>query len=287
VTSQAAPWSIRAASPTAEAGRSTIPLVNAHDPAVGKLLLLGEDYGEYGAIASTIVGSRAAAAISVGSDPDSPSQQFKYDPNTSNEDALCVMEAGSWAGYAVADAHYGPESSHMLISRLHTIWSKIQPTDVNHLGQMIEFLRNGDLPTTESETTLLVVVYDRATREGYGISFGDSSFVIVGPGHSAEPINRRDGRYVTAAERSSLLHGSAFRFQANHGDLLLTYTDGVDECHYRQPKTSIRPAHVTAVATGAGLDPLATVDGLTRLALTGVDGNPGGQDNVAIIAAEA
>ena len=263
------------------------PAVTEHDPAVGKLLLLGEDYGDYGAIASTMVGTRAAAAISVGAVDDSPAQQWKYDRDVQNEDALCVIEAGTWAGYAVADAHYGPESSHMLISRLHDIWSKIAPLDLNHLGQMVEFLRNGDLPRTESETTLLIAVYDRIARKGYGISFGDSSFVVVGPGRTAEPLNERDHRYVTAADRSSLLHGSAFKFSAEPGDLLLAYTDGIDECHYRSPRTSVRPGHVSALAAGVGNDPLATVDGLCRLALGGVDGNPGGEDNIAIIAASA
>jgi hypothetical protein len=92
---------------------------------------------------------------------------------------------------------------------------------------------------------------------------------------------------VTAADRSSLLHGSAFKFSAEPGDLLLAYTDGIDECHYRSPRTSVRPGHVSALAAGVGNDPLATVDGLCRLALGGVDGNPGGEDNIAIIAASA
>lgn len=257
------------------------------DPRLGRLLLLGEDYGEYGAVGSTNVGTLAAAAISVGKVDDSPSQQFKFDHRVANEDSLCVMEAGSWAGYAVADAHYGPESSHMLISRLHQIWAKVRPTDIEHLAQMLEFLRQGDPASTESETTLLVVVYDRVERTGYGISFGDSSFVIVGPGREARPLNGRDNRYVTARSRSSLRHGAAFRFSANPGDMLLMYTDGVDECHYRSAATSVQPRHIEAIVNTTNGDTLAAANQVTALALRGVDGYPGGEDNIAIICANA
>ena len=261
--------------------------MNTPDPRLGRLLLLGEDYGEYGAVGSTRVGTHAAAAISVGRVSDSPSQQWKFDARVMNEDSLCVMEAGSWAGYAVADAHYGPESSHMLVSRLHQIWSKVRPTGLDHLSQMVEFLRQGDPARTDSETTLLVVVYDRVERIGFGISFGDSSFVMVGPGHDARPLNGRDNRYVTARSRSSLRHGNAFRFAANPGDLMLTYTDGIDECHYRSAATSIQPHHVSDIGLRSGGDTLQVVTELSALALRGVDGNPGGEDNIALICANA
>ena len=261
--------------------------MNTPDPRLGRLLLLGEDYGEYGAVGSTRVGTHAAAAISVGSSADSPSHQFTADHRVLNEDALCVMEAGSWAGYAVADAHYGPESSHMLIERLHQIWAKVRPTDLDHLSQMLEFLRQGDPAGTDSETTLLVTVYDRVERTGFGISFGDSSFVLVGPGHTARPINGRDSRYVTTRSRSSLRHGTAFRFAADPGDMLLSYTDGIDECNYRSPATSVQPHHVQTIVQAASGDTLVAANQLTATALRGVDGYPGGEDNIALICANA
>ncbi len=259
---------------------STVPLT------VGKIVLLGRDYPDYGAVAATAVGSHAAAAISVGADQNSPSKQFKYDRTVDNEDACCLMAAPDWVGMAVADAHYGPESSHMLIERLHTIWSKIRPTDLDHLAQMIEFLRNGEPPMTESETTLMVSVYDRATRRGFGISFGDSSLSIVGPTRSVFPANPHDHQFVSA-HRGSLRHGTAFRFEAEPGELLLAYTDGVDGCHYRRPETSVQGHHLQDIGRRTGFDALATVNEVTSLALRGVDGNPGGQDNIVICAANA
>ncbi len=261
--------------------------MNAPDPRFGRLLLVGEDFCDYGAMGSTTVGSNAAASISIGMTEDTPSNQYKLDDKVKNEDALSVMEAGAWSAYAVADAHYGPESSHMLMRRLYELWSKVRPKNIEHLSEMIEFLRQGDPAQTESETTLLAVVYDRLERTGFGISFGDSSFVLTGPDQKAMPLNRRDNRYVTTRSRSSLRHGNSFEFTANAGDMLLTYTDGIDECHYRNPDTSVRPHHVLEIANNSGGDPQKVVSELTALALRGVDGNPGGQDNIALICAKA
>jgi hypothetical protein len=249
---------------------------------LGRLKLLGRDYGAYGSLAATNVGARAAAGISVGSDLNSPSHRFKDDADNPNEDALCVIEAGDWAGYAVADAHYGSESSHMFIERLHDLWLKVRPTDVEHLGQMIEFLRAGDPPKTESETTLLVVCYDRVERTGFGLSFGDSSFVIVGPNHETTAVNDLNGTFVNPSDRFSMINGAPFWFSADPGDIMLTFTDGINECHYRSPETSIGFDHIEGVVNSS-LEPLRIVQQLAALALSGVDGNPGGQDNIALI----
>ena len=256
-------------------------------PQLGKLVVLGRNHGTWGSVASTEVGTLAGAAISVGSDPDSPSGQFKFDPDVSNEDAGCLLSGADWTGMAVSDAHYGPESSHMLIERLHTMWGKIRPTDPEHLGQMVEFLRQGEPATTESEATFLAVVYDRPTRTGFGISFGDSTFAITGPGRSAAPINPHDNRFVSTAHRESLRHGSAFAFQAEPGDLLLAFSDGIDGCHYRNPATSVLATDIDEVAQACAYQPHDTVRRLTELALDGVRGNPGGQDNIVALAATA
>lgn len=265
----------------------TINPVNETMPELGRLLVLGREHGTWGTVASTAVGSLAAAAVSVGTNPDSPSSTFKYDPKVSNEDAACLTSHLEWTAMAVADAHYGPESSHMLIERLHTMWGKIRPTDLEHLAQMIEFLRQGDPAQTESETTLLTVVYERKTRTGFGISFGDSTFAIAGLGRSATPINSHDGRFVSARSRHSLRHGSAFKFSAEPGELLLAFTDGIDGCHYRSPATSVQTADIDHIAMQANYDPHKTIRTLTELALTGVRGNPGGEDNIVALAALA
>jgi len=251
------------------------------------LLLLGKDYGDYGAICSVPVGKHGAAAITVGDDPESPSHQFKHDPLVKNEDALCLLDGDNWSGYAVADAHYGPESSHLILSRLHHMWASGLPETVDDLADMIASLRHGDPATTESETTLLVVSYQRHANQGFGISFGDSTFTILGADRTGEPINQHEHRFVTTANHASMTNGLLFHFFTEPGELLLLHTDGIDGCHYNHPATSVRPEHVLALAKAAAYDPLQTVETLTRLALTGIDGNPGGQDNIATIAATA
>ncbi|MGI9607383.1 MAG: hypothetical protein ACR2P0_14700 [Acidimicrobiales bacterium] len=253
----------------------------------GRLLLLGRNYGEYGGLASTRVGSHSAAAISVGTDATSPAGRWKYDSNVANEDALCVIDAGEWIGMAVADAHYGPEASHVIIERLHEMWAKIRPTDVEHLGQMIEFLRNGDPARTESETTLLVSVFDRESGRGFGVSFGDSTIAVAGADRIPMPVNPQDTRFVSTADRRSLLDGSLFTYRAAPGELIIMHTDGIDGCHYREPDTSVRPRHVHEIARRNHFDPFSVVNEVSSLALDGVDGYPGGQDNIVMIATSA
>jgi hypothetical protein len=262
-------------------------VIDESPAAPSRLLLLGREHDEYGRVDYADIEGRTAAAISVGSDPTTWATRWKFDPDVLNEDALCAIEGDGWAGLAVADAHYGPEASHLLLARLDGIWSKIRPTDVEHLGQMIEFLRHGDPQRTESETTLLVAYYNRAERRGYGISFGDSSFVVLGPGRVPRTVNERDIRFVNAVDRGSLRNGLPFWFEAEPGDLLLAFTDGVNECHYREPATSVNLDDIAAAVASASFDPLQSVTNIALLALEGVRGNPGGQDNLAIIASQA
>lgn len=250
--------------------------------------LLGREHGEYGVVTSIKVGAKTAAAISVGSDTKTPSNRFKTDKSVRNEDALCVVVEDQLALYAVADAHYGPESSHTLISRIHQATSGGRvPASLADLTHVLDSLQDGPPPATQSETTLLVVVYDRNRREGFGISFGDSTFAIAGPDRQAEPLNHRNNRFVSANPDQLPLEGAAFGYQAQQGDTLLTFTDGIDECHYRSPETSVRPHHISEIVASTTADIAATVTDLAELALAGVGGHPGGQDNIAVIGARA
>ncbi len=75
-----------------------------------------------------------------------------------------------------------------------------------------------------------------------------------------------------------------FEFEAGPGNLLLAFTDGIDACHYRHPETSLGPRQFLEVLHEAGARPDAYVRRLTEWALSGCDGNPGGQDNLALVA---
>lgn len=249
------------------------------------MLLRGRDHGVQGTFASQRIGNRVAAAISAGNDIDSPSLAYKGDPFVTNEDALCAVASETHLAIAVADGHFGVEASHRLIEAVHEHWSTSITTTGDALAELVEQLAQLEGDDDRSATTLLLVVADRISRSGFGLSFGDSTCALLGDGHAAEPVNKRDGHYVALGRPRSFRRPDVFGFQAERGDLLLVFTDGIDECHYRHPDTSIRPHHMQRIAADAGHDPDTTVDRLMRTALTGVDGNPGGQDNIALVAA--
>ncbi|MEZ4468050.1 MAG: SpoIIE family protein phosphatase [bacterium] len=128
-----------------------------------------------------------------------------------------------------------------------------------------------------SETTLLAVIVEAG--RGRGVSFGDSSCVVVTP-DAATWQNRRDRRYVHPGRPDGLATGRSFDVTLPTGGLLLLFTDGIDECHYGRPRTSVGADDLVELF---GADPLLYARRLTARALNGVRGNPGGQDNIALI----
>ena len=59
-------------------------------------------------------------------------------------------------------------------------------------------------------------------------------------------------------------------------------SDGVFECHYRRPLTSVTETDLLALAQDATVDPAALTERIMNLAHTGVRGSPGGEDNIAV-----
>lgn len=251
--------------------------------------MLGSDHNEYGGYALARLSERMAWAISVGADRASPSLSAKGDVRYPNEDALLAVESGDRVALVVADAHFGRESSHDLLSDLAGLLPPI-PADLAALaGVLRQLARRDPAPDYDSETSLVVVVYDRAVRAGFGFSFGDSTFAIVGEAGHRRPTGSPGAWYVSPARPGSVNPDVAdtFAFEAAPGDLLLAYTDGIDECHYGEPATSVTPEIMAALWRDTGGEPDAYVRRLVELALAGVDGHPGGQDNLAVAAAKA
>jgi len=252
-------------------------------------LELGDDHIEYGSYALGRLSAGTVWAISVGADSASPSLRSKGDARHPNEDALLAAEQGDRVLLAVADAHFGRESSHDISRELASRLPPI-PAAPDALAALLRRLSPGLPPSgSASQTCLLIAVYDRATRQGFGLSFGDSTFAIVGAGGHRQPIARRRSHYVSSAGPGSLNPAVAdtFVFAASRGDLLLAYTDGIDECHYGEPETSVTPRIMADLWRTAGNEPEAYVRHVVELALAGVDGHPGGQDNLAVVAARA
>ena len=255
----------------------------------GTALELGRDHTRYEHYALGRVSEKILWAISVGTSPDSPSLGAKGDPQYPNEDGLLAVVAGNRALLAVADAHFGREASHDLLEDLAAKLPSV-PARPEELADLVRGLARWDpAPDYASETTLLIAVYDGATREGFGMSFGDSTFAIVGESGFRLPMGPPGAYYASPARPGSLNPDWAdtFSFTGEPGDLLLAYTDGIDECHYGEPETSVTPEIMARLWRETGNEPEAYVRRLVELALAGVDGYPGGQDNLAVVAAQA
>lgn len=249
--------------------------------------LLGEEevrYGEH--VLQSLQDGATACALSVGSDRRAPSRLAKGDPDRPNEDALFAMDEGRRCLLAVADAHFGISSSHRIVHLLDEALEH-PPADVTDLAAVLATLAGSGAEESDdrSESTLLVAVHDRQTGAGFGASYGDSSFVLVGGGRPPQPLNAKSNAYVTPSDPGSLSVRRArpFHFRTEPGQLLLAFTDGIDECCYRRPDRSVGPSHLQALYDEVGPEPEAYARRLVELALSGVDGHPGGQDNIALV----
>lgn len=246
-------------------------------------LLLGRDHATWGEF--TLVetgGGRSAAALSVGTDPTSPSMSSKGSRMYPNEDALLVVEDGSRTLVAVADAHHGHRASHALLEALSGRTAKV-PTTPDELARSLAGL--GPLTADpDSGTTLLVAIHDRETASGFGMSFGDSSVVLVDDA-GARWINLRRPQYLRAMPELAIdpADGLGFAFRMPPRALLAAFTDGIDECHYRSPETSVGADHLASLFAKTGPAPRRFAAALVELALQGVEGHPGGQDNIALV----
>lgn len=247
------------------------------------MMLLGTDHATFGEYTQRNMGT-IFAAISVGADPDSPSKKFKGDPRHLNEDALLVCDDGQRCLMAVADAHFGWQASHQLVTLLGERVKTGLPRAAPELTELIRGLRVAR-PSRDSASTLLVAVFDQQRGEGFGLSVGDSTLLCVSrrTQQRCSPVNRR---YISMAHPASLeiRPQERFTFSAEPGDLLLAFTDGIDECNYRNPGKSIRLQHHRRLITETGPMPQAYGQALMSWALRGVEPHPGGQDNIALIA---
>ncbi|MBK8977750.1 MAG: SpoIIE family protein phosphatase [Planctomycetes bacterium] len=246
------------------------------------LVLLGRDHPQLGDLqVRHSADGRAAIALCAGSDPESPARWAKGDPACPNEDAVLCIVDGRRALLAVANAHFGPEASETLIRGLA---GGGLPSSTLELRARLDALVRSRAASSESATTLCAVLVDRAGASAQGFSVGDSTCAVLRRGSPAGPRNPKASSYVSLGDPEGLTEGRWFGFDLEPGDLLVCFTDGVDECCYGQPERSIGPAHLATLLDDVGPEPTRFVHALAELALRGVDGQPGGQDNLAIAA---
>ncbi len=250
------------------------------------MLLLGRDhhaYGEYELRA--LRQGRAACALSVGGDRQSPGLRHKGDPAIPNEDAALLIEDRQRTLLAVADGHHGHYASHALLTALARPPVGIAATPLELVAQLAACTED-EAADEHSRTALAVAVWHRADGAGFGISYGDASMVLLRRAARPLQLNTKNSAWVSPRLAESLApgRGAEFEFVAEPGDLVVGFSDGIDACCYRRPELSIGPAHVSGVFDR---HPTASsfARALTELALAGVDNHPGGQDNIAVVAA--
>jgi hypothetical protein len=264
--------------------------------------LYGEDHVEAHAFAMHgLASGRGWCALSLGGHTVLRRKEGEAVPN---EDALCIVEAGERVLLAVADGHFGHNASHGVIARLAAALDGSEvaaraadtalPCDIGELTALVlGLVEQCRAPSARSAgqgaTTLLVAVLDRAARAVFGVTVGDSSAVAIGVDSGVRWLSMTGRNYLdpSAAAPFDPARLATFQVPVVPGDLLVVFTDGVNECQYGSPATSIGPRHLEALAIRSTWDVEAFVEALAALALEGVDGHPGGEDNLALAATRA
>lgn len=257
-------------------------------------LLLGADHPAFGVVETRgQAAGRSALAISAGAAGPDGAEARKQGVAVPNEDAVLVVDEGPRTLIAVADSHHGHDAACDLLAQLAQRFAPGAgaaapaplPRDPLAVLDLLRRLDRGtERPDTASRAALLVAVLDRARGQGFGASFGDCSLAVVGRATQPVVVTRKNRAFVSPWLPGSLHPRLAteFALRLQPDDLVLAFTDGIDECHYGNPQASIRPAHLWNVLMESGPDPLAYAQSLAKLALGGVGGNAGGQDNLAI-----
>lgn len=201
-----------------------------------------------------------------------------------NEDCAVAVEDGARSLLAVFDGHCGWRASHVAATAIGDL---LPPPS---LDDLLAALDTGPLSAAQgdfSATTMALAVLDRDRGRAFGLSFGDPSIVRFADGAAA--LTEQLDDFVTPWGGAGVTDGGArtFEVELRDGDDLALFTDGVDECHRNRRETSVQLADLVALRRSAGATPATFCSGLLQLALAGVRGHPGGQDNVTAVVSRA
>lgn len=247
----------------------------------------GPDFVAPGAVEVQTVGELSAAAFSVG-------RQAAIDRKTkeavANEDALFLLDDGERAIHIVADGHYGAEASRELVTSLSAIVLREGPEvdPAAAWGQMARDWRGKpDLGTSRS--TVIFVSLDRIAGRVRGLSIGDSACFLAGADGVVIRLDAPSRSYAAPWDLYSLGLPASSHIDAPvvAGSVLLSCTDGVTECRYGQPDVSVQPEHIGELVELSGGNVEVLAGNLGDLALRGVEGSVGGEDNLSIAASRA
>lgn len=241
-----------------------------------RVVLSGIEHPEYDVVASRTV-SGIVACLCAGRDVQSSSLVHKRHPN---EDSILICAHDGRALLALADGHHG-DGGDRLIRFLAERCQAIPPRLSGISLLLLEPFSAGSEEL--SGTTLLVACLDTNTGEVFGFSFGDSTILSVGP-DGCKVHNQLNDVYLYGERPIPLENARPFSFKLAQGEGMMLFTDGVNECCYRDPSRSVKLHHVESAFASAGGDANVWAQAVTQLALDGVDGHPGGEDNVAVLA---
>lgn len=250
------------------------------------VLLLGRDHPGVDRFAMRSVGNqgRTVCSISLGG---LEAVARKGGASVPNEDGLFAADFGPSAFHAIADGHRGHFASHEVIERVARMVSG--EVDLTAPLRSLDWLEAPILkqsPENASATTLSLCAIDRERGAVEGWSAGDSAVFHLSPERGIQRLDSPDDDYVSPGRGAVPKRSATQRFAAavRPGDLILSCSDGVFECHYGSPETSLGPADLESLFIRFCGDVDAYVEAVSHSALMGVRGHPGGQDNIAIIA---
>lgn len=208
-----------------------------------------------------------------------------------NEDCALAFDDGRRVIQVVADGHHGHEASHLTVELLAAVFEDmetlISPEDA--LALLYPRSLEAEVEGDGSRCTLALLNIDRSEGVLEGVSLGDSGIFLGNMESGVRRVVPPNTFYTAPWDQGS--HGippsAYFRVPVKSGDWVVSCSDGVHECKYETPEQSIGMAELEALMIRAGRCPEAFVESAVQLALAGVRGHPGGEDNVAIVASIA
>ena len=203
-----------------------------------------------------------------------------------NEDCLFAADFGDRVIQVVADGHKGHEASHEVVERIAGL--VLDSASVYEPLRTLDWCTGpfDDFASKTARTTVSVTALDRERKLLSGMSLGDSAVFLLRLSEGVRRLNEPTANYLApwASEPPGLTNINRFKTDLLEGDIILSCSDGLTECHYGQPATSVTAEDIETARIQYGGDLDRFVEELSKKALTGVKGNPGGQDNVAIVA---
>ncbi|MDB4724814.1 SpoIIE family protein phosphatase [Planctomycetota bacterium] len=257
--------------------------------------LFGEDHGSTDQFGLSVVGgplsgtSATACGLSAGGE----GVLTRKGPSlVLNEDCVLAFDDGRRVIQAVADGHHGHEASHLTVELLAAIVEEsstlLSPEEA--LEQLHPRWADAESKGEDgSRCTLALLTIDRGEGIMEGVCLGDSGIFLGNMESGVRRVVPPNTFYTAPWDLGS--HGippsAYFRVPVKSGDWVVACSDGVHECRYETPEDSIGMEDLEALMIRAGRSPEVFVEAAVRLALAGVRGNSGGEDNIGVVASIA